>query len=151
MLDANVFNRLADGKLSFDDFRDLHLVATHVQCDELRATPDPAMRNKLLRTFKKIYPKMDRTSSAFYDVSKWDRSSWSPEDCADEKMLARLRKLDKKDRPENQRRDVLIGHTAIDINATLISDDKNLRQLVCEFRGRAISTSLIPAKNKTGR
>jgi hypothetical protein len=63
-------------------------------------------------------------------------------------MLDRLTQLDaaagKKHRdPKNPIRDVLIGHTAININATLISADKQLRQLVSEFGGRAISPSQL--------
>jgi predicted nucleic acid-binding protein len=63
-------------------------------------------------------------------------------------MLQRLTQLDaeegKKHRDQKNRiRDVLIGHTAINVNATLISDDDGLRQLVSEFGGRAISTSDI--------
>jgi hypothetical protein len=61
-------------------------------------------------------------------------------------MLKRLEQLDAAARkkhgdPKNRMRDVLIGHTAIKINATLISDDPQLRQLVSEFGGRAISPS----------
>ena len=60
-------------------------------------------------------------------------------------MLERLTQLDalegKKHRdPTNRIRDVLMGHTAININATLISDDPQLRQLVSEYGGQATST-----------
>jgi hypothetical protein len=63
-------------------------------------------------------------------------------------MLERLTHLDaaegKKHRDQKNRiRDVLIGHTAIKTNATLISEDVLLRQLVSEFDGRAVSTSDI--------
>jgi hypothetical protein len=100
------------------------------------------------------------------------------EDGVEQQMLERLTQLDaaedKKHRdPKNRIRDVLIGHTAIRINATLISDDPQLRQLFSEFGGRAISTSDLrvsmwrtlvglwrtlgwigrefPSRNKTGR
>jgi len=148
ILDTNVFNRLADGKVSFDAFRGLRLAATHVQLDELRATKNPTRAAKLLSIFEKIDPRLDPTASAVWDVSKWDQSSWSAEDGVVEQMLQRLTQLDaeegKKHRDQKNRiRDVLIGHTAINVNATLISDDDGLRQLVSEFGGRAISTSDI--------
>jgi predicted nucleic acid-binding protein len=145
MLDTNVFNRLLDGQVSIDAFRGLRLVATHVQLDELRATKNPARRAELKSTFEEIDPTMDSTASAFWDVSNWDQSSWTEDGVAD-RMLARLRQLDagagKKPRdPKNQTRDVLIAHSAISINATLISEDEPLRQLVSTFGGRAISVT----------
>jgi predicted nucleic acid-binding protein len=142
MLDTNVFNRLLDGDVSIDAFRGLQLAATHIQEDELRATKNPARRAELLNMFKKIDPIMVRSASAVWDVSKWDQSSYSADDGVVEKMLARLRELDatarKKHRdPKNATRDVLIGHTAIRINAELISDDPQLRRLISEYGGRA--------------
>jgi predicted nucleic acid-binding protein len=156
LLDTNVFNKLNDGQLQLDAFRDLDIVVTHIQWEELSATKNSARKAELLRTFEKINPKTDRTASALFDVSVFDQSAFAADGVVEGKMTARLSQLDaaagKKHRdPKNRQRDVLIAHTAIKNNVTLISDDKNLRQLVCEFRGRAISTSLILAKNKTGR
>jgi len=179
MLDTNVFNRLLDGQVSIDAFRGLRLVATHVQLDELRATKNSARAAELLRIFEEAEPRMDPTASAFWDVNRWDQSNWTPEDGVVKQMLARLTQLDavagKKHRdPKNPIRDVLIAHTAININATLISVDPQLRQLVSEFEGRAISPSDLrvslwrtlvcslwrtlgwvgrefPGRNKTGR
>ena len=144
MLDTNIFNRLADGQVSIDAFRGLRLVATHVQLDELRATKNPARAADLRSAFEEIDPTLGSTASAFPDVSKWDQSSWSDDGVAD-RMLARLNQLNaaarKKHRdPNNPIRDVLIAHTAININATLISDDPQLRQLVSEYGGQATST-----------
>jgi len=144
MLDAMVFDRLADGGVSFDAFRGLRLLATHVQWDELNAAKEkyPVRAAKLLAAFEKIDPSIDPTASAFFDVSKWGQSSWSAEDGVEQQMLQRLTQIDaeegKKHRPKNQRGDILIGHTAIKNNATLISDDDGLRRLVSEFGGRAI-------------
>src|SRR5262245_21465038 len=153
MLDSNVFNRLTDEQVSFDAFRGLRLVATHIQWDELRAAKDkhPARAAELLRTFEKVAPRMDRTASAFFDVSNWDQANWSPENGVDRQMLERLTQLNaaagkKHPDPKNPIRDVLIALTAININAMLISDDEQLRQLVSEFGGRAISTSDLPAR-----
>src|SRR5262245_56203285 len=96
MLDTNVFDRLTDGQGSFDAFCGRHLVATHIQFDELMAAKEkhPARAAELLRTLKKIDPRMDRTASAFPDVSNWDQSIWSAEDGVDQQMLERLTQLD---------------------------------------------------------
>jgi predicted nucleic acid-binding protein len=144
MLDTNVFNELLDGHVSIDAFRVRRLVATHVQLDELRATKNSKRAADLLSTFKEIAPRMGSTASAVWDVSNSDQSTWSAEDSVFENMLARLHQLNadscKTHRdPKNPTRDVLIAHTAININATLISDDAQLRELVSEFGGRAIS------------
>jgi len=146
MLDTNVFNKLRDGEVSIDAFRGRRLVATHVRLDELRATKNSTRAAELLRTFEEIDPRMDKTTSAVWDVSSWDQSSWSPEDGVFEKMLARLSDLNadagKTHRdPKNPIRDVLIAHTAININATLVSNDPQLRQLVADSGGRAISVT----------
>src|SRR5262249_4683846 len=133
MLDTNVFDWLLDGKVSIDAFRGRRLLATHVQWDELEAAKKdyPERAAALLSMFEKIDPKMHNTSSAFWGVSNWDQSSWSPEDGIGQRMVDRLTQLDRKKRdPNNQRRDVLIAHTAIKNEATLISDDGPLRQLI---------------------
>jgi predicted nucleic acid-binding protein len=150
MLDSNVFDRLTDGQVSIDAFRGLRLVATHIQLDELSAAKEkyPERAAELLRTFEKIDQMMSSTKSAVWDVSKWDQSSYSAEDGVVENMLARLRQLDaeagKKHRDQkNPIRDVLIAHTAININATLISDDEQLRELVLEYGGQAIPPSSL--------
>jgi predicted nucleic acid-binding protein len=152
MLDTNVFNKVLDGEVSAEAFRDLRLVATHVQWDELKATErkDATRAAKLLSIFEKIDPEMESTASAFYDVSNWDQSTYSGEDDVVRAMLARLQQLNadagKTHRdPKNPIRDVLIAHTAIKIGATLISYDPQLRQLVSEFGGR---TSVPPSTEK---
>jgi hypothetical protein len=111
VLDTNVFDRLAGGQVSFDAFCGRHLVATHIQLDELEAAKEkhPVRAAELLRTFKKIDPTMDRTASAFWDVSKSDQSSWSAEDGVEQQMVNRLEQLNanagKKHRdPKNPRR-----------------------------------------------
>jgi len=71
---------------------------------------------------------MGSTASSVSDVSNWDQSNWTPEDGVFQQMLPRLHQLNADARkehrdPKNAIRDALIAHTAININATLISDD----------------------------
>ena len=143
MLDTNVFNNVLDGKIPVEEFRGLRVLATHVQCDELNETAvkDPTRAVALLNVFNQIEPDVKSTSSAIWDVSKSDQSSWSNEDGILKSMLDRLRELDaatgKKHRDaRNPRRDALIAETAIKNKAILISGDQNLRRVVEEFGGR---------------
>jgi len=143
MLDTNVFNHVADGTIPFRALAGLRMVATHVQLDELNATKDPKRAAELVRVFERIEPDVGATSSAVWDVSKWDQASWSDENGIFRGMLNRLRELDaesgKKQRdPHNPIRDALIAETVIKNELTLVSSDRNLRRLVEEFGGRAV-------------
>lgn len=148
MLDTNIFNRVLDGDIPVEDFQDLHVFATHVQLDELNATKDTARAAALLNVFKRIEPEVVVTSSAAWDVSKWDQASWSAEDSLSQKILGRLRELDaetgKTHRdPNNAVRDALIAETVIRNRVILISEDRNLRRVVEEFGGHAVELEKV--------
>jgi predicted nuclease of predicted toxin-antitoxin system len=75
----------------------------------------------------------------------WGQAEWNDGSGNLEKMLNRLRQLDeeagKKSRePLNQDRDILIAETAIKNHAHLVSGDENLRRVVSEFGGYAITS-----------
>jgi predicted nucleic acid-binding protein len=143
MLDTNVFNAVRDGAISVEELRSLSLFATHVQDDELRNTKNSERREKLLAVFKDIGPDRIPTRSAVYDVSNYCEARYSDEDGVFEKMLARLKELDRK-KPRywaNQSRDVLTAETAIKEGLTLVTDDANLRLVTTEFGGSATTTA----------
>lgn len=53
VVDTNIFNRIADGKLGRRDFPEGgELVATHIQENEIRATKNERKRVSLLGTFE---------------------------------------------------------------------------------------------------
>jgi hypothetical protein len=153
MLDTNLFNRVADGDLAIEAFQGLRLFATHVQLDELDATKNTSRVAALRKAFKLIDPKIVVTSSAAWNISKWDQAGWGAEDGVFQKILNRLGKLDaetgKMHRdPHNPVRDVLIAETAIKNGLALISGDRNLRCVVKEFGGRAVDEEVLrPGKD----
>ncbi len=143
MLDTNVFNGVLDGKAlpaSFANVRRILLV-TGIQADELRATGKPERRAALLAVYEEIRPTSLPASSFAFDIegAGFDQAYWNDGSGNFEKMLARLRQLDPKNKSTpNQVRDILIAETAIKNGATLVSGDSNLRQVVSEFGGNAI-------------
>jgi predicted nucleic acid-binding protein len=142
MLDTNVFNDLLDQKISASLFAGHHVIAVGIQADELRATKNDERRTALLDMFKEVAPVSALASSFAFGIegAGFDQADWNDGTGQVEKMLARLEMLDqKKDRRANQLRDILIAETAIKNGATLISGDFNLRQVMSEFSGRAIS------------
>jgi predicted nucleic acid-binding protein len=127
--------------VSAASFTGLGLLITGVQAAELRATKDAAARAELLAVFQEVDPQLTLTSSMAFDVegAGWDEARFNDGSGRYEKMLERLRALDpKKKRPLGQVRDILIAETAIKNGATLVTNDRNLRQVTSEFGGRAI-------------
>jgi hypothetical protein len=106
----------------------------------------------LMGAFESVAPSTVITSSAVWDITRWDQGSWSDATGTFQRMLARLRQLDiatgKKHRdPHNTVRDVLIAQTAINNDAVLVSTDENLRSVVAEFGGRAIPVEALVVGN----
>ena len=57
----------------------IQLVSTHVQRDQLKATPDEGKRRELLMLFDAVSATIMPTAAAVWDVSKWDEAEW-PDD-----------------------------------------------------------------------
>ena len=139
MLDTQVFDRVLDNDLPTDVLSNYNVYITHVQPDELeRARGDRKV--KLLECLRRIEPTQLSTATSVWDDTPWDEGSWS-DDVTYERMLARLKQLDNSNKKfENQSRDVRIAETALKHGLTLVSDDTNLRTVMTEFGGKAIST-----------
>jgi predicted nucleic acid-binding protein len=140
MLDTNVFNRALDGNLSITPLPQTHLLVTGIQVAELGATLNQKRRADLLAVFKQVNPTKTLASSFAFDIdgAGFDEACWNDGTGRYQKMLDRLRQLDRKEKGANQIRDALIGETAIKNGATLVTCDRNLRQLVKEFGGSAV-------------
>jgi predicted nucleic acid-binding protein len=141
MLDTNVFNAVLDGKVLLASLVGRRLLVTGVQADELRATGKPERRAALLAVYEEIHPTTLPASSFAFGIegAGFDQAYWNDGGGNFEKMLARLRQLDPKNKnTPNQLRDILIAETAIKNGATLVSGDSNLRQVVSEFGGNAL-------------
>lgn len=168
MLDTNVFNRLLDGKFELSELPEgAEIYATHVQRDELAATPDSfrERREKLLAIFSgilcervptestvlgvsvlgesKIGGKSISTKSAVYDVSNWDETGFSEEsETLYDQILQELEKLESKpDRKESHIRDALIAETAAGNGITLVTADRNLTKVL-----KRLGISVWPVK-----
>lgn len=144
MLDTNVFNDLIDNRVSRDAFTDHRIIATHVQIDELQKTSDESRRCRMVELFSQIVEEFRPTSSAVWDVSRWDQANWG-DSTRYQRMLTRLIELDKKSgkkiRPPNQQRDVLIAETSLYLGCTFVSRDSNLIAVVVEEGGRVLPTT----------
>jgi predicted nucleic acid-binding protein len=142
MLDTNVFNRLLDQKISTSLFAGHHVIATGIQASELKATRNDERRASLLGVFKEVAPVPTLASTFALDIegAGFDQAYWNDGTGRFEKTLARLEALDRtNNRSANQTRDILIAETAIKNGAILVSGDLNLRQVMSEFGGHAVS------------
>src|ERR1700730_18752589 len=150
MLDTNVFNRVLDGEISISSFGGHRLLVTGIQRDELSKTKDNVRRTALLATFEAISPEVRLASSFAFGIegAGFDQAYWNDGSGNFEKMRKRLQELNPKNKnPLNQERDILIAETAIKNSATLVSDDRNLRQVVSEFGGCAIESTKLTASS----
>jgi predicted nucleic acid-binding protein len=93
---------------------DLEILVTHVQEDEIAATPNIA-RRKLLQNAVP-WRKVVLSPGAIYDVSKYGQATWP-----DKAVDADLRALASRRRHAE---DALIGVTAKREGATLVTEDK---------------------------
>jgi hypothetical protein len=150
ILDSNIFDRVCDGKVVLPKIVPGRLTAVGVQLAEIRAIPDAnaERREKLLNIFQTLIPEVALTSSACFGIegAGWGQARWNDGDGLFERMLERLRELDahhlrgKQKKPSNQVRDICLAESAIKYQSILVSDDKNLRQVVQEFGGLAINS-----------
>lgn len=138
MLDTNIFNAVLDGSMSIAPCH--RLLTTGVQAGELKATKDAARREALLRTFIDIDTSTIPASSMAFGVegAGWGEAYWNDGSGNFQKMLGRLNELEPKKDKLNPVRDIIIAETAIKNGATLVTNDRSLRQVVLEFGGNAI-------------
>ncbi len=143
ILDTNVFNAILKAELALETLSGVAVFATHIQRDELNATPDPATKAALLAVFKDVSAEQVPTSSAVWGVSSWDESEWDDGDNLFADLLAAIKAADKakgkNSKSTNQDRDALIAITAIKKKLTLLTRDSGLLQVVRDHGGMAIS------------
>jgi hypothetical protein len=141
MLDTNVYNRVIDGVLDILAFAGNPLFATHIQLDELKNTTNPERKTKLVAGFNEIATTQIPTESMVWDVFIWDECKWPTDDLC-ERLFAEIRKRESRNKSDvNCWRDALIADTAMKNDLLLITDDVNLRDVVRESFGQAITIS----------
>lgn len=140
MLDTNVFNAAREGKMSLPSLVGSQLLVIGVQAAELRATRNTKKRAELLAVFEEIHPATVPASSFAFDIegAGFDQACLNDGDGQFQRMLTRLRELDRKKDIGNQARDILIAETAVKTGATLLTRDVNLTKVVVEFGGLAM-------------
>lgn len=147
MLDTNVFSAVLNGKLPLASLAGRKVLVTGIQTDECRATPNEARRTALLKIIEEIAPELCLASSLCFDIegAGFNQATWNDGTGNFQKMLERLKALDKKPKSKaqhlNQLRDVLIAETAIKHGATLVTDDCKLAVVVLEFGGRVMTSA----------
>ena len=152
MFDTMIFNRICDGLLPVESLKARKVFITPVQREELRAAPTEERKAALFAILDVVDPRY--TPAAFtFDIAGagFDQGVWSDNRFDHKGMLASLRRRDKKpDTPKtlsNQTRDILIAEAALRMAAILVSDDGNLRDVMIEFGGSAISSTEFRRSN----
>ncbi len=138
MLDTNVFNDLLKQLVRLEDVlpSGARFVVTHVQRDELDATPDAQLRECLLARIEQVAPEKKLTTSAVWGASRWDEARWPAVPGRFEAMLAAL---DARRKKANNANDILIAETALHFGHILMTADNNLLTVFQEFGGSAVN------------
>jgi hypothetical protein len=116
----------------------------------LSKTQDTKRRTDLLAKFEEVNPEVGLASSFAWGVegAGWNQACWNDRSGEFERMRGRLQELDRQSKKKNnflnRERDILIAETAIKNGATLVSGDHNLRQVVSESGGCAITFPPLP-------
>ena len=134
MFDTNIFNEILDQKIDVSSITNASLYVTHIQLNEIQATKREERRNQLLQTFHEVDKEAIATESAAWDVSEWDNSKWGSEKSLCQPIAKRLGELNKK--KKNNTQDALIAETAIVNNQILVTNDKDLQDVISEFGGK---------------
>lgn len=137
MFDTNVFNRMLDGQIDVGSFSDSEpYFVTHIPRNEIENTKNPERKSWLLKTFHGVAHTQVPAESGYFGVSEWDAAKWSAEDGVIEAIIEKLNK--KNNGKKNNVLDALIAETAIKNQHTLVTEDRDLREVVLEMGGSAI-------------
>ncbi len=154
MFDTNIFNAVVDGKFDIQSLIDrAEIYITHIQRDELKATPDGIKREQLLSILKIIEQpvstesfvlgtsrlgqaklgtnKVLPTETGIWDLSNWDEFKWGDGKGIYSTILNNLKKH------KNNIKDALIAESAMINNLTLVTHDSDLFRVVTKLGGAA--------------
>lgn len=158
MFDTNIFRHILDNSINVSILKikgDCYV--THIQLDELAATRDENLKNKLLKIFEQVVTSEVLTESMVWDVSKWNKGKWSGDHVPTESFVLGVSRLNQsklgnggiydqiKDELETLRskknniQDSLIAETAMKNGYILVTDDKNLLTVINKIGGAAVT------------
>ncbi len=157
MLDTNIFDHIKKGNIDTSKFENANFFVTHIQQDEIQATTNTKIQEELNCLFKNIIKTklptesfhlgtsllgeaklsedpMLPTESAIFGISKYGKAKYTSKD---NKYSCRFIKsaLDRKKKHKNNLKDALIAETAIKNGLILVTDDKNLFDVITECGG----------------
>jgi predicted nucleic acid-binding protein len=141
MLDTNVFDRVVKGKLALSDLPAGTWYVTHLQGDELNNTQDDDLRKRLREMLDGMGPETIPTHRNVIGLSKIRFAKIASDSCTYQRMLERLKKLDRRSKAAkrwNQETDIVIAETAIMEGHTLVTGDLNLSKVAREFGGSVL-------------
>lgn len=161
MFDTNVFNRIVDEDIALKSLVGrVTAYATHIQRDEINNTKDVERRARLAKTFGDVVAATDPTASfvigasrlgearlggervvpttsAVWDVSRWNEAEWGDEDDLYSALKSDLDKLNQ-NKPNNVH-DALIAETSIKADYVLVTNDAHLAAVTKKYGGKCLS------------
>jgi rRNA-processing protein FCF1 len=147
IFDTNIFDDIISEKLKvsdiikYENYKKVEIYITHIQIDEINRCSDVDKRARLNIFMVKIRPILIPTTSAAYDVSRYDESKFG-----DGIIFNKIKKGNIK-----HVEDALIGETAIKEGIILVTNDRRLKKMVIELGGNALFLNeFIEILNATG-
>ena len=132
MIDTCIFNYLTDGNYTINDLSPGKYYITHIQRDELEATPDPVRRHVLKGQLSVVKSNKVFTSIALSGLARSGEAS-----CGDDQFYKIiLSELDKRKKKRNNYKDAVIGATAIQNNFRLITGDSDFAEVMKSVWGK---------------
>lgn len=136
VVDTCLINHLVDGKIAPDSLPlDGEYVATHIQREELEATRNEYRREILLKKFSEIVKSTIPTETRIFGISRFGQGNFG-----DGKLHTSLQSsLDNvNDKHRNNTKDCLIAEVAIKKGYTLLTTDRDLKEVAQKHGGRVI-------------
>ena len=163
MFDTNVFNHILDDVILPLTLKGRFVAyATHIQRDEINNTKNPDRRAALAQAFADVVSdslptdsfalgvsrlgearlggeRVVPTSSAVWNVSRWDEANWTADDNIYSVLKAELDELNG-NKPNNTQ-DALIAETSVKQGFVLVTDDTDLATVTKKYGGKCLSVA----------
>lgn len=135
IFDSNIFDKFLDGSIDLkvvNKNKSISFYTTHIQRDQLKATPNTDKRKKLLQIFKQAPQIKIPTNSFILGTSKLGEAKLSS-------GINLSKILGNKNSNSRNFKDALIAEVALENKLMFVSDDKTLKNSLNRQGGNAIS------------